>query len=165
MEEGGVQVNHMDRNFKATFESIFRSMLPDADLLGKTFYLTFYLLLTDFLFVPSVSEDVDSTLVGFLGEHDAFRVRSLMDAQENLCRSKWTTGIVTLMLPAHGLIKFILRHGFRLFRFVETGLIKIGFQPVRRCASWRDSWRCGRFTDIDQYTLNGNHIGEERNDL
>jgi len=82
MEEGGVQVNHMNRNFKATFESIFRSMLPDADLLGKTFYL----LLTDFLFVPSVSEDVDSTLVGFLGEHDAFRVRSLMDAQENLYR-------------------------------------------------------------------------------
>ena len=161
MEEGGVQVNHMDRNFKATFEPIFRSTIPDADLLGKTFYL----LLTDFLFVPSVSEDVDSTLVGFLGEHDAFRVRSLMDAQENLCRSKWTTGIVTLMLPAHGLIKFILRHGLRLFRFLETGLIKIDFQPVWRCASWLDSWRCGRFTDIDQYTLNGIRIGEERNDL
>ena len=71
----------------------------------------------------------------------------------------------TVMLPAHGLIKLILRHRLRLFRFVETGLIKIDFQPVWRCASWLDSWRCGRFTDIDQYTLNGIRIGEERNDL
>ena len=71
----------------------------------------------------------------------------------------------TVMLPPHGLIKFILRHGLCLFRFDETGLIKIGFQSVRRCASWRDSRRCGRFTDIDQYTLNGIRLGEERNDL
>jgi hypothetical protein len=67
----------------------------------------------------------------------------------------------TVMPPAHGLIKLILC----LFRFVETGLINIGFKPVRRCASWRDSRLCNRFTDIDQYTLNGIRIGEERNDL
>jgi len=71
----------------------------------------------------------------------------------------------TVMLPAHGLIKLILRHRLRLFRFVETGLINIGFKPVRRCASCRDSRLCDRFTDIDQYTLNGIRLGEERNDL
>ena len=71
----------------------------------------------------------------------------------------------TVMLPAHGLIKLILRHRLRLFRFVEIGLIKIGFKIVRRCASCRDSRLCDWFTDIDQYTLNGIRFGEEQRSL
>jgi len=85
--------------------------------------------------------------------------------QANLCRSEWPTGIGTVMLPVHGLIKLELRHGFHFLGFIGIGLIKIRFQPVRWCASGRDSRRRGRFTDMDQDTLNGIRLGEEGNDL
>jgi hypothetical protein len=70
-----------------------------------------------------------------------------------------------VMLPVHGLIKLKLRHRFRLFRFSAIGLIEIRFEPVRWCASRRDAWRCGGFTDMDQNALNRIRLGEVRNDL
>ncbi len=86
-------------------------------------------------------------------------------AQENLCPSECPTGIGTAMLPVHGLIKLKLRHRFRLFRFAAIRLIKIRFHPIRRCASRRDSRRCGRFTGMEQDSLNRIRLGEEGNDL
>jgi hypothetical protein len=70
--------------------------------------------------------------------------------------SDWNSGgkLNPRDLPAHGLIKLKLPQGFGFFLFIEIRLIKIRFQPVRWCASWRKLRRCGRFTDVDQDTLN-----------
>jgi hypothetical protein len=68
-------------------------------------------------------------------------------------------------LPTHRLIKLKRRPGFHCFGFMENHLIKIRFQPVRWCTSWRNSWRCGWFTDINQETLKGIRLSKEGDDL
>jgi hypothetical protein len=44
-------------------------------------------------------------------------------------------------------------------------LINIRFQPGRWCTSWRNWWRWGGFTDINQETLKGIRLSEERDNL
>jgi hypothetical protein len=62
-------------------------------------------------------------VVGFLGERMALSLLSERCTQKNLFPSEWPAGIGTVMLPAHGLIKLKLRHGFGFFRFIEIPVI------------------------------------------
>jgi len=57
-------------------------------------------------------------------------LRALSDtyAQENLSRSEWLTGIGSVKLPAHSLIKLELRYRLCLFRVSAIGLIEIGLK-------------------------------------
>lgn len=110
----------MDRNFNGTFQSI----------LGKQYPVPIFL-----------ARDINRSLGIWecrlnhcrIYGRNWFHLSQLNETctQENLCPSQWPTGIGTVMLPAHGLIKLKFQYGFRLLRFNEMHLIKILFQPVR----------------------------------